>query len=91
MKNLLQLTSQRERTALYPAECDDEMTRCVQTDNCGLYTETGGHIGIIPLNRLGKATHLTEQLVRFEVLTALGVKIAVFWDVTPCNLVHIHI
>jgi hypothetical protein len=27
-----------------------------------------------------------RQDVRFEVRTALTVKIAVFWDVTPCNL-----
>jgi hypothetical protein len=27
--------------------------------------------------------------VRFEGLTALSMKIAVFWDVTPCSLVDI--
>jgi hypothetical protein len=30
-----------------------------------------------------------EKQVRFEVLTAMSMKMTVFWDVTPCSLVDI--
>jgi hypothetical protein len=28
--------------------------------------------------------------LRFEALTAVNIKIAVFWDMTPCSVVDIH-
>jgi hypothetical protein len=35
--------------------------------------------------RLGEAEHAARQeLVRFEVFTAVATKNGVFWDVTPC-------
>jgi hypothetical protein len=29
-------------------------------------------------------------LMRFKVLTAVSMKMAVFWDVAPCSLVEVH-
>jgi hypothetical protein len=41
--------------------------------------------------RLVHRHELSVPLVRFQVLTAVSMKMTVFWDVAPCSLVEVYL
>jgi hypothetical protein len=43
-------------------------------------------ISVIPAGKLEELRKTTKRIVGFEVLTAVSMKIAVFWVVAPCSL-----
>jgi hypothetical protein len=70
----------------------------METDGLLPYSQEPDHgDGIVPVLKTIKLIltdiikfDLINYLVGFEVLTAVSMKIAVFWDIAPCSLIEVY-